>query len=158
MSYKLGDSRVPSRLWERVQEEHLTGCWVWQGHKTRGGYGQARVAGIDYVIHRFMYLTLVGLIGNKLQCDHICRNRACCNPAHIELVSNRENTTRGLNSRLKPSKSSKYLGVCWDFNRQKWLANFMFGGKFIYVGRFDNEDAAYAAVLKSKEKYGISIR
>lgn len=77
------------------------GCWVWQ--KTlNGGYGQfgikdgSRKSGWRTVrAHRYTYELFVGPIPNGLVIDHLCRNRACCNPAHLEPVTNRVNCLRG---------------------------------------------------------------
>jgi len=49
--------------------------------------------------HRFVYIMLVGPIPDGLQLDHLCRNTACVNPAHMEPVTNGENVRRGLTSR-----------------------------------------------------------
>lgn len=67
------------------------GCWVWQGYRTAHGYGRI---GADYA-HRLTYELVVGPIPDGLQLDHLCRNRGCCNPAHLEPVTMAENIRRG---------------------------------------------------------------
>jgi hypothetical protein len=76
------------------------GCWEWtaSGHS---GYGSLTFRRKGYLTHRFMYAWLVapipiGLGGDIPQLDHLCRNRRCCNPAHLELVSLAENLRRGI--------------------------------------------------------------
>lgn len=71
----------------------LTGCWEWLGSKS-GGYGSLGSSG-GYV-HRIMYEAAKGPIPDGLTLDHLCRNKACCNPDHLEPVTCRENTARGL--------------------------------------------------------------
>ena len=92
-----GDPRLPDRFWSKVSPEPNAGCWIWIGGATSAGYGMATVARnqIGYA-HRFAYESLVGPIGDGLHVDHLCRVRCCVNPVHMELVSQRENTLRGV--------------------------------------------------------------
>lgn len=72
-----------------------SGCWVFKG-PLREGYGRVRDMSRHSVqAHRVMYEACVGQIPAGLHLDHLCRNRACVNPAHMELVTNRENLRRG---------------------------------------------------------------
>ncbi len=72
-------------------------CWAWRGSRVGGGYGKAwdrdRKRGI--VAHRLVYELLVGAIPAGLQLDHLCRNRGCVRPDHLEPVTGRENIMRG---------------------------------------------------------------
>ncbi len=72
-----------------------SGCWLWQGALNGSGYGRL---GVDYHLvraHRFSYEHFIGLIPSGMEPDHLCRNRACVNPDHLELVTSRQNTLRG---------------------------------------------------------------
>ena len=83
------------RFWMKV---HLTekGCWEWQGTQTFG-YGQFYNGKKMALAHRWAYESLTGnSIPKGLQIDHLCRNRKCVNPAHLEVVTNRENVLRGI--------------------------------------------------------------
>lgn len=70
-------------------------CWNWTGAINQYGYGISSQAGKNVMAHRYVYSVLVGVLPEGLDADHICRNRRCCNPDHIEFVSRRENLLRG---------------------------------------------------------------
>lgn len=72
----------------------VRGCWVWQGALNNKGYGQVGIDGKTRSTHRVAYELLVGPIPDGLHLDHLCRNRPCCNPAHLEPVTNKVNSER----------------------------------------------------------------
>ena len=88
-------SDVPAHLRNRLRVNTETGCWEWIGAKNSGGYGVQTVEGHLRRVHRLVYEALVGPFPPGLQPDHLCRNRACANPEHIEPVTRRENILRG---------------------------------------------------------------
>ena len=77
-------------------------CWVWQRAKDSKGYGRfKREEGRNTSAHRIGYDLAKGPVPPRLVIDHLCRNRACCNPDHLEAVTNAVNTRRGLKSALR---------------------------------------------------------
>jgi hypothetical protein len=68
-------------------------CWPWPGSKNSAGYGRM-VTSDDQYVHRIMYKGTVGPIPEGMELDHKCRNRSCCNPAHVEPVARQENHLR----------------------------------------------------------------
>lgn len=89
-------STVPlaERFWPKV--EKTATCWLWRGALSTWGYG--RIKGNDRRIlqaHRVAYELAVGPIQDGLDLDHLCRVRACVNPAHLEPVTRRVNLLRG---------------------------------------------------------------
>ena len=86
-----------SRCWQgpRFKVDPKTGCWLWLGATNPGGYGLINVNGRCRLAHRWMFEERVGPIPRSKMLDHLCRNPACVNPEHLEVVSNAENTRRG---------------------------------------------------------------
>jgi hypothetical protein len=84
----------PASLADRITVSE-SGCWLWTGEMNRNGYGRVRSDGKRVMAHRRAWELLRGPIPTGLVLDHLCRNRHCCNPAHLEPVTVRENTLRG---------------------------------------------------------------
>lgn len=69
-------------------------CWGWQNCTNSRGYGCVAVKGKSQLAHRVAYILLVGPISDGLQIDHLCLNRRCCNPDHLEAVTAAVNIRR----------------------------------------------------------------
>jgi hypothetical protein len=82
------------RFWSKVSKDD-DGCWRWTGHLGRLGYGRFRVGTRTRPPHQVAYEMGVGPIPPGLELDHLCRNRSCVNPAHLEPVTRQENILRG---------------------------------------------------------------
>jgi hypothetical protein len=85
---------VEIRFWEKVDDSG--DCWEWLAARNPNGYGAFRVDGQMRRAHRVAYELIVGPIPPGLRLDHLCRNRGCVNPEHLEPVTQRENIIRGV--------------------------------------------------------------
>lgn len=92
-----GATRIGSpmeRFMARVRKTE--GCWLWTGSLNIHGYGSFGVGrGSRQNAHRWLWEQLNGKASSKLHLDHLCRNKACVNPVHMELVTHAENLRRG---------------------------------------------------------------
>lgn len=107
-----------------------SGCWQWVGGMWPNGYGKTSTpVNGTRLAHRAFYIEHVAPIDDGLDLDHLCRNRACCNPAHLEPVTRSVNIQRGVDARLRgrcnqgheqtggnvwvePSTGSRYCKPC----------------------------------------------
>jgi len=89
------------RLWSKVNKTDT--CWEWTACKSRG-YGQINIDGKLKLAHRVVYELLVSEIPKDKVIDHLCRNKACVNPKHLEVVTQRENTLRGIGPTARLAK------------------------------------------------------
>lgn len=85
---------IADRIRLSVDVDDVNGCWVWRRGRDSHGYGTIHVQRKQVGAHRVSYETFVGPIPEGLQLDHLCRNRACVNPGHLEPVTSRINTNR----------------------------------------------------------------
>ncbi len=84
----------PTAFLSKVREGH--GCWEFTGRLDREGYGIQWVTDVgNRRSHRLAYEYFVGPIPDGLTIDHLCRNRACCRPDHLEAVTIGVNIHRG---------------------------------------------------------------
>ncbi len=91
-----------NRFWSKVSLNKETGCWEWIAGLTVTGYGKFAVGSRTdnsrktVLSHRVAYVELISEIPDELQIDHLCRNRKCVNPLHLEPVTAKVNFDRGL--------------------------------------------------------------
>lgn len=93
----MADRPCFDRFMGKVEASPL--CWEWRGRRTSDGYGLFRIGRSDRYAHRFAWSALVGPIPAGLELDHLCRNRGCVNPAHLQPVAHAENVRRSLAAR-----------------------------------------------------------
>ena len=88
------------RFWSKVEKTET--CWLWRGRIQPNGYGQFAIKRDQWqhvYAHRYSYM-LLQAIPAGLQLDHLCRNRACVRPDHLEPVTQGENLMRGTHARI----------------------------------------------------------
>lgn len=87
---------IPERFWKKVDITPY--CWLWTGAVSSTGYSNFWIFHKYLTGHRYLYTQWVGEIPEGLDLDHLCRNRSCVNPAHLEPVTRSENVLRGISN------------------------------------------------------------
>ncbi len=97
---------LEERFWAKAQPEPNTGCWLWLGNIQPNGYSyiSSNNGRTNRIAHRVAYELLVGPIPEHLEIDHLCRNRECVNPQHLEAVTHSVNQKRSPVVRLRLQK------------------------------------------------------
>jgi hypothetical protein len=101
-----------ARLVARIEEsDSPDGCWLWTGARGVGGYGQVSIRGAIWQVHRMVYELLVGPVPAGCVLHHTCGDKCCCNPAHLEVVTQAENMARGRVTR-DPDRPRRLKASC----------------------------------------------
>lgn len=125
------------RFWNKVQKSIFPdACWLWTAAKDKMGYGKYR----QTLAHRISYSLIKGKIKRGLVIDHLCRNKSCVNPGHLEAVTQKLNLERSIavlstlnknkthcpkghaysGANLKLTKTGRHCRVCQKHNLKKW--------------------------------------
>ena len=123
-------------------------CLVWTRGKDRLGYGKLSHNYATLATHRVVFEAAYGPIPEGMEVDHICRNRSCCEVTHLRLVTRKQN----LENHNGPyaNNTSGVRGVCWVASNRKWRATVGHFGRIVYVGQFDDLEAAEKAVVAKR--------
>lgn len=97
---------LPHKIARRIFIDPTTLCWEWCGRRSRNGYGRIYWHGKERAVHRVVFLLRCDSIPEGMVLDHLCRNRACCNPAHTDPATHQENTMWGDATLFKPTKEN----------------------------------------------------
>ncbi len=85
---------LTTRFFSKVKASESNGCLEWQGATTRGYgvfWGKDRLV----LAHCWLFEMINGAVPDGFELDHLCRNRCCVNPTHLEIVTRKENCRRG---------------------------------------------------------------
>lgn len=136
------------RFWSSVDK--TTDCWTWTRSK-RNGYGQFAITSKDVrYAHRHAWELLRGEIPEGMMLDHICGNRACCNPDHLRVVTNAQNCQN--KTILQGTNTSGYNGVGYSKHADKWRARVHHNGKQYWGGYHDTAEAAAEAAREIRNR------
>lgn len=139
---------VIDRLMDRVREDE-NGCWIFEGCRTKDGYGQIKDGGRLKYVHRVAYEHFNGPIGPGLDIDHLCFVRACVNPDHLRAVTNKQNLEH-LRGAYKNSTTG-VRGVYRDERyRKPWRVQVMHNEKIHYGGYYATLEEAEAVAIKMR--------
>lgn len=104
---------IGERFWNRVNKEgplwNGTPCWIWTGALMTKGYGTLENGQRREGAHRIAYKLRYGSIPEGLTIDHLCRNKPCVNPGHLEAVTNRTNVLRGVGPSAQNARKTHCL-------------------------------------------------
>lgn len=99
-----------ANFWKRTTLLPTAGwpdCIEWSGFISNKGYGVSTEILGERFAHRISYILTFGLIPSGLEPDHLCRNRKCINPYHLELVTRKVNARRGAKAKLTEALASE---------------------------------------------------
>ena len=165
------------RFWEKV--EKTDDCWNWKAYVKPNGYGTFGIGGRKnhktVYAHRYSFELLKGPIKEGLEIDHLCKNRKCVNPKHLEQVTSRENLSRSncltsiqakmiscihghlfdeKNTRSYLDKKGSLHRVCRKCSAKRAKVNRKSGYYKVWGAKNKDKLALYARRWRAKKKFG----
>ena len=128
-------------------------CWPWPGARNSKGYGLIWFDGRMQLAHRVAYELHIGPIPDGLMLDHICHERACFNPRHLQPVTNSQNMQN--RAGLNVNNASGHRGVSWHKRESGWRVQVWRDGINHYGGLFRSIDDAVAAAERLRKELGV---
>lgn len=144
-------AKLRNPVWERLRTKFTRrgDCWIWEASTNPNGYGSfteiVNGRSKSNRAHRKVYEVLVGEIPRGMDLDHLCRNRPCVNPAHLEVVTRQENLLRSeltiahqnarkahckngheftaLNTYVHPKRGTRDCRTCRKLAKLRWAAS-----------------------------------
>lgn len=114
----MGALNLDGAPWNRIDADGP--CWVWQG-PINNKYGRFSRYGKHWYVHRYVWTVLAGPIPDDMEIDHLCLNKLCCNPDHLEVVTKAENRRRAARQKAYCKRGHRLAGdnvYPWDDNRR----------------------------------------
>jgi hypothetical protein len=154
---------LEERILKLISKEESTGCWLYQGHLDRYGYGQISINSNTTTVHRCMYKLKKGEIKEGYIVGHLCDekyatdskvNRRCCNPDHLQLMTIKENNarTKELQRSVISSGAFKPGHGSGENNIKSKLSTVI----IVEIRSRFMKGVAYGELLKWAEEYNIS--
>lgn len=92
---------LPEHILKRIFVDELTGCWEFNGDPSSNGYMRCWYQGHRHMSHRLLFELATGRDIRKWELDHLCENRPCCNPNHMDPVTPKVNSIRKFRRRKR---------------------------------------------------------
>ena len=130
--------------------EPTTGCLLWWGTTTHGGYGVLRIRGKIHRAHRYAWEQEVGPIPDGLFIDHVCHTPACVNVDHLRLATPTQNGQHRRGRRK--NRPNSYARGVYKTDSGKYAARLKLNGSIVWLGSYATPDAAARAAEDGRER------
>ena len=107
------------RVFALIEPEPMSGCWLWIGVRDRLGYGRRRFRGRLVMAHRVVWELEKSAVPPGMTLDHLCRNRSCVNPQHLQPVPHAVNVARGETGKYNRQKTACPLGHLYTMDNTR---------------------------------------